>query len=365
MNLQIFKSLFKGREDVFAVRWENGKKSGYMPAYFYDPYMYRAHKMRGGTFQNYQDKTYLPLSDKEFEKHLRGEQLIGIYPLLQDNTSWFIAADFDDENWLEECKAFLKVCKDNEIPAYLERSRSGEGGHIWMFFEQPYPAARSRKIILSLLERSGVFSVFDKSSSFDRLFPNQDFLSGKGLGNLIALPLYHKTWKQGNSCFLDTKSFQPILDQFGFLQTIRRVPVVKLEELYGDISTSLSLESNQPVTTTSGKLTITLKNVVKINRTGIPFPLINYLKDELNFANAEYFIKKKSGKNTFETERYFKFIEETESDVIIPRGFIGKLIRFCLEKRIEYSFIDQRKKLNNVIFSSMQVLEIINKVLSK
>lgn len=173
--------------------------------------------MRGGTFQNYQDKTYLPLSDKEIEKHLRGVQLIGIYPLLQDNTSWFVAADFDDKNWLEECKAFLNVCKDYGIPAYLERSRSGEGGHIWIFFEQPYPAVRSRKIILSLLERSGVFSVFDKSSSFDRLFPNQDFLSGKGLGNLIALPLYKKTWGQGNSCFLDTETFQPIQDLKKFL----------------------------------------------------------------------------------------------------------------------------------------------------
>lgn len=195
-QIQLFKSAFKGREDVFAVRWENGKKSGYMPAYSYDPYLYRTHKMRGGTFQNYQDKTYLPLSDKEIEKHLRGEQLVGIYPLLPDNTSWFIAADFDDDNWLEECKIFLKVCHENEIPAYLERSRSGQGGHIWIFFEQSYPAIRSRKIILSLLEKSGVFSVFDKSSSFDRLFPNQDFLSGKGLGNLIALPLYKKTFEQ-------------------------------------------------------------------------------------------------------------------------------------------------------------------------
>ena len=201
-QIHLFKSIFKGREDVFAVRWESGKKSGYMPAYHYDPYLYRAHKMRGGTFQNYLDKTYLPLSEKEIAKHLNGEQLIGIYPLLPDNTSWWIAADFDDDNWLDECKLFLKVCKENGISAYLERSRSGEGGHIWIFFEQPYPAIRSRKIILSLLEKSGVFSVFDKSSSFDRLFPNQDFLSGKGLGNLIALPLYKRLLNRGIAAFL-------------------------------------------------------------------------------------------------------------------------------------------------------------------
>ena len=357
MDIRLFKSVFKSREDVFAVRWENGKKSGYMPAYTYDPYLYRAHKMRGGTFQNYPDKTYLPLSDKEIEKHLRGEQLVGIYPLLSDNTSWFIAADFDDDNWLDECKTFLRVCRENEIPAYLERSRSGQGGHIWIFFEQPYSAARSRKVILSLLEKSGVFSVFDKSSSFDRLFPNQDFLSGKGLGNLIALPLYKKTFEQGNSCFLDTEIYQPIQDQFEFLKNIKRLTIAKLDELYLLVSTSIIFDSSNPLTANStpsatiyNKLTITLSNVVRINRNGLPTSLINFLKEELNFANTEYFIKTKAGKSTFETERYFKFVEETENEVIVPRGFIGKLIRFCQANNIEYSFNDLRIKLKPVEF---------------
>lgn len=212
-QIQIFKSVFKGREDVFAVRWEKGNKSGYMPAYFYDPYVYRAHKMKGGTFQNYKDKTYRKLTDREIVKHLNGEQLIGIYPLLPDNTSLFLVADFDKENWMEEAKLFIKSCEDRGFPAYLERSRSGNGGHVWLFFEQPYPAIRSRKIFISMLEQSGAFSMFDKSSSFDRLFPNQDFLSGKGLGNLIALPLFKKTFEQGNSCFIDIDTFQPVPDQ--------------------------------------------------------------------------------------------------------------------------------------------------------
>ena len=193
-QIQLFKSIFKGREDVFAIRWEKGSKSGYMPAYFFDPYLFRAHKISGGTFQNYTDKRYLTFTDTEIEKHLNGEHLIGIYPLLQDNTSWFIAADFDKDNWFEESKLFITACSENGIPAYLERSRSGKGGHVWIFFEEPFPAIRSRKIFISLLEQSGAFSVFDKSSSFDRLFPNQDFHSGKGFGNLIALPLFKKTF---------------------------------------------------------------------------------------------------------------------------------------------------------------------------
>lgn len=170
MKIEIIKNLFKGREDVFAIRWEKNGKNGYIPAYFYDPYRYRIHKMNGGSFQNFSEKSNLKLSDNELTKHLYGEYLIGIYPLLADNTSWFLVADFDKQNWLTEAKLFIEACQINRVPAYLERSRSGNGGHVWIFFEQPVPAIQSRKIFLSILQNSGAFSVFDKSSSFDRLF---------------------------------------------------------------------------------------------------------------------------------------------------------------------------------------------------
>lgn len=347
IQIQLFKSVFKGREDVFAIRWEKEKKSGYMPAYSYDPYLYRAHKMKGGTFQNYNDKTYLKLTDQEIAKHLNGEQLIGLYPLLQDNTSHFLVADFDEANWINECRAFLKACNEMGIPAYLERSRSGKGGHVWVFFEQPYPAIRSRKIFISILEHSGAFSQFDKSSSFDRLFPNQDFLSGKGLGNLIALPLFKKTLEQGNSCFVDVNTMLPINEQFEFLKSIKRVSVLKLESFYQLIS---STTISTPKKENNGKLIIRLNNEIRIFRDGMTTPLINFLKEGLNFASTEFIIKKKIGKNTFGTDRYFKFVNETENEVAVPRGFIGKLIRFCRENGIEHDFVDERKKLNDILF---------------
>lgn len=137
-KLTIFKSLFKGREDIYATRWEKGNKNGYSPAYTFDPYNYKMHRMKGGTFQNYENKQYQTLTDGQIRKHLEGEQLIGLYPLLKDNTSWFIAADFDEDNWAEECKIFIKICGSKNIPAYLERSRSGKGGHVWIFFEENY-----------------------------------------------------------------------------------------------------------------------------------------------------------------------------------------------------------------------------------
>lgn len=347
-QIQLFKSVFKGREDVFAIRWEKEKKSGYMPAYFYDPYLYRAHKMKGGTFQNYTDKTYLKLTDGEIAKHLNGEQLVGVYPLLKDNTSYFLVADFDEESWIDECRVFLKACDEKGIPAYLERSRSGNGGHVWIFFEQPYPAIRSRKIFISILEQSGAFSVFDKSSSFDRLFPNQDFLSGKGLGNLIALPLFKKTLEQGNSCFVDVDTMQPINEQFEFLKSIKRISISELEKFYQSIS---SLTISTLPKSNDGKLVVALNNEARISRDGMTTPLINFLKEELNFVSTEFIIKKKIGKNTFGTDRYFKFVGETENEVIVPRGFIGKLIRFCRENKIEHDFIDERKKLKEILFT--------------
>lgn len=365
-QIQLLKSIFKGREDVFAVRWEKGNKSGYMPAVFYDPYRLRAHKMNGGTFQNFNEKSYLKLSDEQIQKHLDGVQQIGVYPILQNNTTWFLAADFDKDNWQNEAVAFLITCKEKEVPAYLERSRSGNGGHVWIFFNEPYPAIKSRIIFISILEQSGAFLMFDKSSSFDRLFPNQDFLSGKGFGNLIALPLFKPSFEKGNSCFINPDSFEPITDQWDFLRNIKRVSINHLDELYNSIKPVIESAS---IVSTNNKLKITLKNTVKLNRNGLSKILIQFLKDELNFANSEFFIKEKSGRNTFETVRYFKIVEESENEVCIPRGYIGKLLRFCKESQIDYEFDDERKLSSSISYMfnaslrnhQQRVLEAVSK----
>lgn len=347
----LFRSIFKGREDIFAIRWEKGQKSGYMPAYYFDPYMYRLHKNKGGSFRDYTDKTPMPLTDEQIIKHLNGDQLIGIYPLLKDNTSWFLAADFDKENWFEECRSFMNVCSEYEIPTYLERSRSGKGGHVWIFFEEPYPAKRSRKIFISILQKSGVFSIFDKNSSFDRLFPNQDYLSGKGFGNLIALPLYKHTWKQGNSCFIDNETLQPIQDQWEFIKNVEKVSVLKLDALFKSVARNTQPDKIEESFNSTGKLTIGLYNNIKISHSGLTTPLINYLKEELNFFNTAYIVKKKMNRNMADTERYFKFIEDTENSVIIPRGMAGDLLTFCKKHQIDFEFRDERKKLKPVSFS--------------
>lgn len=356
-KLQLYRSLFKGREDVFATRWEipakspGGEgKSGYMPAYFYDPYRYKAHKMKGGTFQSYTDKRYLPFTDDQLIKHLNGEQLIGVYPLLQNNTSWFIAADFDELNWIADSKKFLECCKSKNIPAYLERSRSGKGGHVWVFFSQAYAALKSRRIFLSILTESGVISVFDKNSSFDRLFPNQDTLSGKGLGNLIALPLHKLALNEGNSCFIDPETLMPFPDQWNFLSEIDRTDIKVLEEIYNTVSVDGNSKAKSIAPVSSGKLIVSLDNALRFTRSTMPLTLITFLKEELNFMNSAFIIKKKAGRNTFGTERYFRFIEENENEVISPRGFAGKALRFCKDAGITYSLKDGRQKKESVSF---------------
>lgn len=322
-----------------------------MPSYQFDQYMFRLHKISGGTLQSYKDKSYKPLTDQQVEKHLLGDQLVGLYPLLPDNTSYFIVADFDKENWIDECRAFIRICINHGIPAYLERSRSGNGGHVWIFFDQPYPAYKSRKLFIAILEQSGALSVFDKDSSFDRLFPNQDYLSGKGLGNLIALPLHKPAMVKGNSSFIDIDTLNPFEDQWEFLSEIKRISAKELEILYNGIENNHRTPKKDAAINPE-KLTIRLSNKVTLNRPGVSLPLINFLKEELNFASSEFLIKKKLDKNTWGVNRYFRFIEERNNKVVIPRGAVGRLLRFCKEQQIEHTFVDERTKNPPVLFTA-------------
>ena len=228
----MFRSLFRGREDVFARRWKSLKtgKAGYSQACAneWDPLLCaKGRRTEMGRKESCADcchHAFVPVTDEEIEKHLTGHQVMGTYPLLPDETCWFIAVDFDDGTWQEDVAAFRETCFANSVPSAIERSRSGNGAHAWVFFSAPLSAQVARSLGCFLITESMIRRHQLSMSSYDRLFPNQDTLPKGGLGNLIALPLQREARTIGNSVFVD-ESLTPYPDQWAFLSGIARADI--------------------------------------------------------------------------------------------------------------------------------------------
>jgi len=213
-KLELFRSLFGARSDVYAQRWENlnSGKSGWSPA-VRDGWSNKARKA----------KDYLPLTDEVFASHLRGDSTIGIYPLLRGDTCVLLACDFDDGSWALDALAFLDECHSAGVPAVLERSWSGDGGHVWVFLDQPVPATAARAMGMGLLRGAMTQRAELDLASYDRFFPSQDFMPKGSFGNLIALPLHGERAAQGCTVFLDPTTMEPWPDQWAFLSSVSRM----------------------------------------------------------------------------------------------------------------------------------------------
>ncbi|OGF21616.1 hypothetical protein A2316_00925 [Candidatus Falkowbacteria bacterium RIFOXYB2_FULL_38_15] len=334
-QLELFMSLFRGRIDVYARHWKREGRSGYSPAYEFSWDEFMAHKRRGGSIKDFKNKKLIPLTKEVVKKHLLGQHVIGIYPILPENTSHFIAADFDGENWLTDSKVFITACAEVGLLAYLERSQSGNGGHVWIFFAEAYQCYKSRQIALELIRRSFYVSEFEKEVSFDRLFPNQDTLTGAGLGNLIALPFQGRSVMNGNAVFIDGETEKPIPDQWQFLSTIKRHTTAELDSVYQFIfsSTGKSVIS----VPAGGGLGILVGNQIELHRSELTSGLIYFLKEELNFLNTEYLTKRRLGKSIYKVQKYFKLIDESRDTIFLPRGFLRTLIAFLEENNVVYA----------------------------
>ena len=202
-KIALFRSLFLGREDVFPKRWQNARtgKAGYAPACGNEwiSGICGKPKVKCGECPN---QDFLRITDEVIDGHLRGRQTIGVYPMLIDGACWFLAADFDKQTWQRDAEAFLTTCRLKQIPSALERSRSGNGGHVWIFFAEPVPVPLARRLGAHLLTETMKRNPDIGFESYDRLFPNQDTMPDGGFGNLIALPLQHGPRQNGNSVFL-------------------------------------------------------------------------------------------------------------------------------------------------------------------
>lgn len=216
-KVRIFRSLFRGRADVFPTHWQNRRKktSGYSPACANEwaPGLCDKPRVKCGECPN---QAFQPVTDRVVFDHLQGRHVIGIYPLLDDETCWLLAVDFDKSEWESDVRAFRETCERFGLHAAVERSRSGNGAHVWFFFSEPVPAADARRLGSYLLTETMTRRHQLPLSSYDRVFPNQDTMPRGGFGNLIALPLQHASREMGNTVFVDADG-EAHPDQWAYL----------------------------------------------------------------------------------------------------------------------------------------------------
>ena len=230
-KVALFASLFRGREDVFPRRWENpGKgRSGWAPRCSNEWVKGVCAKPRVKCGECLHQAFVAP-TEAELFAHLQGRQVMGVYPLLADDTCWLLAIDLDGGSWRGDVAVLRETCSELGVLPAVERSRSGEGAHIWFFFGAPVPAALARRFGLMLLTDTMGRCATLGMASYDRLFPSQDTLPKGGFGNLIALPLQHKARRYGNSLFVD-EQLEPYQDQWSYLQALPRIQPSRLEAL--------------------------------------------------------------------------------------------------------------------------------------
>ena len=364
-KISLFRSLFRGREDVYAVRWEskNGR-SGYSPAcpHEWDRKLCGKPKVKCASCKN---RTFLPVRDNVIRDHLIGKQTIGIYPLLSDETCWFLAADFDKSTWHDDTEAFLETCERMGIPAGLERSRSGGGAHIWIFFEQSVPASQARRLGCTLLTRTMERRHQIGLDSYDRLFPSQNTIPKGGFGSLIALPLQHSPRKAGNSIFLN-REFEPYSDQWAFLSKMKRlsldevdaivkeamgkVLIIGVQRSLTDDETSqdpwtLPPSEKKPIKFLKGPvpetIQIVLGNLIYIEKKGLPSTLLNHLIRLAAFQNPEFYKAQAMRLPTFGKPRVISCAEEYPQHLGLPRGCLRELLEFLEVHHIKPDISDE------------------------
>ena len=273
------------------------------------------------------------------QDHLEGVKTVGIFPLLKDHTCWFLACDFDGESWTLDASAFIAICRQHNIPVYLERSRSGRGGHIWIFFDSPAAATKARQLGMRLLRETMVLRGELDLASYDRFFPNQDFVPKGGFGNLISLPLQKAPRALGNTEFLnpDDSEFRPWADQWVFLSQVKRLTPDQVEALLDVIppiavgpgtraSVSHAVRQRYPP---PPYIRATFGAMVSVEKSGVPPWLLSQLKHLASLHNPQFYQRERLRFSTFRVPRFIKCYEEDVSHIHLPRGISEELSALC------------------------------------
>lgn len=325
-KVELFRALFAGRRDVYALRWENTRsgKAGWSPA------------VRGGWAQaRAPDREYLVLSDEVVAAHLSGELTVGLYPLLTGDACRLLAVDFDGKGWVLDGLAYLDACRGAGVPAALERSRSGNGAHVWIFFSASVPAVSARRLGVCLLREAMTTRAELDLASYDRLFPAQDFMPKGSFGNLIALPLQGACRRHETTVFLDPATLKPYPDQWAFLSGLGRLSLPALESLVasmrpvesGPEAVRLRAPSGVPAPPTPERILAVRGAMLSIERIGLPPALVASLKHLASLSNPEFFEKQRLRLSTWRTPRFIRCYEETLDELRLPRGLQGHIER--------------------------------------
>ncbi len=373
----LFRSLFRGREDVFPRRWDNPKtgRSGYSPACANEWDLDLCEKKKGATggrkpratCSECANQAFLPVTDEEIANHLRGEQIMGVYPLLPDETCRFLAADFDKKSWQEDVHAFAETCKTRDVPVAIERSRSGNGAHAWIFFSAPILAAAARKMACFLITETMARRHQLSMESYDRLFPNQDTMPKGGFGNLIAMPLQRQARDSGNSVFVDD-NFIEFPDQWSFLANLRRLDPSSVQTLAEEavrrgqvigvrLSDPLSDEERSPWNRTPSKkpkkiaieepipsnINAVIAQRLFIEKKGLPSALINRIKRAAAFQNPEFYKRQSLRFSTALTPRVIACFKELPEHISLPRGCLSNIEALLNEHGASLNIEDLRQ----------------------
>ena len=364
-RVALFMSLFKGREDVFARRWfsKSTGKAGYQPVCVNE---WRRGVCDKKTYKCAEcpNRDFAPLTSQDVYRHLEGKDenccdVVGLYAIMPDNNCSFLCTDFDDKSckhgYKDDVLAFVGVCRDWQIPYAIERSRSGNGAHVWIFFEEPLPAFKARRlgnaILTEAMNRDGRMSF----NSYDRFFPNQDRLPEGGFGNLVALPLQGQARKNLNSVFVDD-DFLAYKDQWTFLYNIKKLREDDVDKLlnlhvneeFGALSTSS--ESKPWVTPTPQDITkadfYSTMEIVKADKIYIPLKsisakVLNHLKRIAAFKNPEFYSKQALRLSTYSVPRIISCFDITDEYLAMPRGCEDAILSFLNDNNVKYSITDE------------------------
>ena len=374
-KIVLFRSLFRGRDDVYPRRFENRKtgKSGYSPVC--------ANEWVRGICENPRIKCadcphqrFLPVTDDAVRCHLSGQDdhgrdfVMGVYPMLRDETCFFLAADFDKTNWKEDATAILETCERLHLPAALERSRSGNGGHVWIFFDQPVAASLARKLGAHILTETMEHRPDIGLDSYDRFFPNQDTMPQGGFGNLIALPLQKRPREAGNSVFV-TEELNPHEDQWKFLSSIRRITRPEVEEMVrcaeakghvvgvrlvaqGEDGEDESLwtapwlrwRAAAPIPgSLPEKLELVLGNEIFIAKESLSPQLRNRLIRLAAFQNPEFYKAQAMRLPTYDKPRVVACANDYAKHIGLPRGCFDDLCKLLSDLDIKFTVQDERE----------------------